>query len=108
MFQIKGNIITIDAMGTQKEIAQMIIEREADYVLAIKGNERLLYEDIEFHLDSEIKDKGKTAIHHFSGVHISHAVRAKQKRSVSFIFTFLLKALDVRQTHPATPAGCIF
>lgn len=62
LFQIKGNIITIDAMGTQKEIAQTIIEREADYVLAVKGNQKRLYEDIEFHLDSEIKDKGKAAM----------------------------------------------
>lgn len=62
LFQIKGNIITIDAMGTQKEIAQTIIEREADYVLAVKGNQKHMYEDLVFHLDSEIKDKGKAAM----------------------------------------------
>ena len=36
MLLIKGNIITIDAMGTQTEIAKKIIEKEADYNLAIK------------------------------------------------------------------------
>lgn len=36
--EIKGQIITIDAMGTQTEIAAKIKERRADYVLALKGN----------------------------------------------------------------------
>jgi len=62
LFQIKGNIITIDSMGTQKEIAKTIIDGEADYVLAVKGNQKSMQEDIAFHLDSEIKDKGKTAM----------------------------------------------
>lgn len=58
-FRIKGAIITIDAMGTQKEIAAKIIEREADYVLAVKGNQARLQEDIAYHLESELKDKGQ-------------------------------------------------
>ena len=62
LFQIKGNIITIDAMGTQKEIAQTIIDREADYVLAVKGNQNCMYEDLVFHLDSEIKEKGRAGM----------------------------------------------
>ncbi len=37
---IKGAIITIDAMGTQKAIAAQIIEGKADYVLALKGTRR--------------------------------------------------------------------
>ena len=32
-------VITIDAMGTQTDIAEKIIEKEADYVLALKGNQ---------------------------------------------------------------------
>src|SRR5204863_1759202 len=39
LVDITGAIITIDAMGTQKEIAQQIIQRQADYVLALKGNQ---------------------------------------------------------------------
>lgn len=62
LFQIKGNIITIDAMGTQKEIAQTIIDREADYVLAVKGNQNHMHEDLVFHLDCEIKEKGTAAM----------------------------------------------
>lgn len=45
MLLIKGNIITIDAMGTQTEIAKKIIEKEADYNLAIKENQKQLSEE---------------------------------------------------------------
>jgi len=42
---LKGAIITIDAMGCQREIAKKIIEKGADYILALKGNQRDLYDD---------------------------------------------------------------
>jgi hypothetical protein len=38
LLDLTGSIITIDAMGTQTEIAQKIIEKKADYVLALKAN----------------------------------------------------------------------
>lgn len=44
---IEGNIITIDAMGTQTEIAKKIIEKEADYILAVKENQKQLSEEIK-------------------------------------------------------------
>jgi len=43
---IKGAIITIDAMGCQKKIAKKIIKKEADYVLAIKGNQPNLFKEV--------------------------------------------------------------
>ncbi|MFN7093971.1 MAG: ISAs1 family transposase [Burkholderiales bacterium] len=43
---LKGSIVTIDAMGCQKDIALAIVEQDADYVLAVKGNHRELYESI--------------------------------------------------------------
>ena len=46
--EIKGAVVTIDAMGCQKAIAKKIIQKEADYVLAVKGNQG--------HLSSAIKD----------------------------------------------------
>jgi predicted transposase YbfD/YdcC len=39
LLDIKGSTITIDAMGCQKEIAQKIVDKEADYVLGLKGNQ---------------------------------------------------------------------
>lgn len=45
MLVIEGAIVTLDAMGTQKEIASKIIAKKADYVLALKGNQGTLEED---------------------------------------------------------------
>ena len=46
LVDIRGAIITIDAMGTQKAIAAQIIKREADYVLALKGNQEKLHQAV--------------------------------------------------------------
>lgn len=48
MMAIEGAIVTIDAMGCQREIAQQILDQKADYVLALKGNQATLREDVEF------------------------------------------------------------
>jgi predicted transposase YbfD/YdcC len=47
MLDIKGAIVTIDAMGTQKDIAGRIVKAGADYILAVKGNQETLLEDVE-------------------------------------------------------------
>ena len=47
LLDIKGSIITIDAMGTQTAIAKKIKEKEADYILAVKGNQKTLLEEVE-------------------------------------------------------------
>jgi predicted transposase YbfD/YdcC len=46
MLEIAGAIVTIDAMGCQKEIARTIRERKAHYVLALKANHEHLYEQV--------------------------------------------------------------
>src|SRR5687767_6639708 len=43
VLELSGAIVTIDAMGCQKEIAKKIREKDADYVLAVKGNQEHLY-----------------------------------------------------------------
>jgi len=47
MLAIEGAIVTIDAMGCQREIAAQILNKKADYVLALKGNQGTLREDVE-------------------------------------------------------------
>jgi len=47
MLVIEGAIISIDAMGCQRHIAEQIVEKKADYVLALKGNQGTLREDVE-------------------------------------------------------------
>jgi len=46
MLEIEGCLVTIDAMGCQKEIAAEIVRAEADYVLALKGNQARLHEAV--------------------------------------------------------------
>src|SRR5262249_38655507 len=47
MLEIEGAIVTIDAMGCQRDIAEKILEKKADYVLALKGNQGALRDDVE-------------------------------------------------------------
>ena len=54
LVDIKGTIITIDAMGTQKAIAEQIIDSGADYVLALKGNQEALHQAVIDHIDEQI------------------------------------------------------
>ena len=46
VLKLKGCIVTLDAMGCQKEIAANIIEQRADYVLALKGNHATVHEEV--------------------------------------------------------------
>ena len=66
---IKGGIVTVDAMGCQKTIAKQIIDKEADYIFGLKGNHATLYHQVEkafqtdatmfFNMDiAETYDKG--------------------------------------------------
>ncbi len=55
LLEIDGTIVTIDAIGTQKSIAGQIIAKKADYLLALKGNQKALHDDvIEFFSDPEL------------------------------------------------------
>jgi predicted transposase YbfD/YdcC len=54
LVDIHGAIITIDAMGTQKAIAEQIIDRGADYVLALKGNQETLHQAVIDYIDEQI------------------------------------------------------
>lgn len=49
LIQIQGKVVTIDAMGCQKEIAREIKKRRGDYVLALKGNQGRMHEDLKEH-----------------------------------------------------------
>ena len=80
---IEGNIITIDAMGTQTNIADKIIENGADYILAVKENQKQLSE--------EIKDEFKFAknIETHTDIDIGHGRIETRKCSVISEFKFV-------------------
>lgn len=48
---VRGAIVTIDAMGCQKAIAGKIIDKGGDYLLALKGNQSSLHEDVRLHFE---------------------------------------------------------
>jgi len=53
---VKGCIVTIDAIGCQKDITKEIVKKEADYVLSLKENHPLLYEEVVQYFDSSRKE----------------------------------------------------
>ncbi len=55
--RIKGQAVTIDAMGTQTAIAEKIRAKHGDYVLALKENQKNLYEDVKLFLNEESEKK---------------------------------------------------
>ncbi len=67
ILDIAGQIVTIDAMGTQKEIAEKIIDKKGDYVLSLKGNHPLLFDEVakffEPYNDEKYRDEHQIISH---------------------------------------------
>ena len=59
MLELKGCIVTIDAMGCQKDIAKQITGEEADYVFGLKRNQTGLHEDVKLYFE-QIEVSSKT------------------------------------------------
>jgi predicted transposase YbfD/YdcC len=57
VLELSGCIVTIDAMGCQKKIAKEIIEADADYVLALKGNQETVHEEVRSFLDAALLEQ---------------------------------------------------
>lgn len=55
--ELGGCIVTLDAMGCQKKIAREIIEADADYVLALKGNQATVHEEVKTFLDAALTER---------------------------------------------------
>ena len=80
---VEGNIITIDAMGTQTDIAEKIIDAGADYILAVKENQNQLLEEIkdEFRFSKNIEVD--------TNIDIGHGRTETRKCSVVSGFLFI-------------------
>ena len=57
VLELSGCIVTIDAMGCQKKIAKEIIEADADYVLALKGNQETVHQEMKSFLDATLLEQ---------------------------------------------------
>ena len=62
MLDIKGHTVTIDAMGCQRNIAEKIQDKGADYVLALKGNQGTLNEDVRLFFQTNAAHAGSSTI----------------------------------------------
>ena len=73
LLDLNGHIVTIDAIGTQKAIAKKIVEKGGDYVLALKGNQGTLNEDVRLFLETELKKNSSKIIEdHFEETDKGH------------------------------------
>ena len=59
VLELKGCIVTIDAMGCQKEIVKQIVAKDADYVITLKKNQGYLYDRVENLFNTSSKDRFK-------------------------------------------------
>lgn len=57
VLELSGCIVTVDAMGCQKKIAREIIESDADYVLALKGNQETVHEEVKAFLEDALTQR---------------------------------------------------
>jgi predicted transposase YbfD/YdcC len=57
VLELAGCIVTVDAMGCQKKIAREIHEADADYVLALKGNQETVHEEVKTYLDAALLER---------------------------------------------------
>ena len=57
MLDIQDSIVTIDAMGCQKKIASLLINKNADYVLGLKGNQGNIYKEVKAFFKKAKKQK---------------------------------------------------
>ncbi len=61
LLDIKGDVVTADAMNCQKEIAAKIMEKGADYILALKGNQPTMEEEVKAYFDDMSKNREEAA-----------------------------------------------
>lgn len=66
LLDVNGSIVTIDAMGTQKSIAEKIIKKKADYVLSVKQNQPTMYADIDTFVQEEAKNDFQEYAHEYT------------------------------------------
>lgn len=76
VLELSGCIVTVDAMGCQKKIAREIIEADADYVLALKGNQERVHQEVKSFLDATLEEKKASRP---KGAVVSRAARQLQE-----------------------------
>jgi predicted transposase YbfD/YdcC len=83
LLDVSGCIVTIDAIGCQREIARQIVAQGGDYVLAVKANQPALFEDIQLFLD-DAHEQGFRGIKH-QAYQTFDAEHGRQERRAYFV-----------------------
>jgi predicted transposase YbfD/YdcC len=83
MLSLEGAIVTIDAMGCQREIAKQIVDKGGDYIFALKGNQGSLREDVElFAAEQKANGFKDTTVSHHETVDAGHGRIETRKYTV--------------------------
>lgn len=73
LLDLRGTVVSIDAMGCQKEIARKIVEKGGDYLFSLKGNQSTMHDEVAWWLDQAIDGQGREAtLGHDRQVHKGH------------------------------------
>lgn len=83
LLELKGCIVSIDAMGCQTKIAEQIRNKEADYILALKGNQTQLHKDVSLFLSSDVDNKQKYITDSYESIDKAHGRIETRKCYVS-------------------------
>ena len=80
LIDVKEAVVTIDAIGCQKRIAEIITEKQGDYVLAVKENQPTLHAQVKHHLDELVLEGFAGVEHGFVETHDDNHGRIETRR----------------------------
>lgn len=80
LLEVEGCLISLDAMGTQTTIANKIIEKKGDYLLAVKGNQKLLHQELINYFDNVLETKKDEDNENFSSTENNGHGRLEHRR----------------------------
>lgn len=97
LLDLRGALVTIDAMGCQKEIAKEIVARGGDYVLAVKSNQKRLLEDVKATLDQALNGElPEDVVRQHTVTEVGHGREEKR----SYIVVHQVEGIRDRQLWP--------
>lgn len=100
LLELKGSIITIDAIGTRETIINKIIEKKAHYVLKVKDNQRELKKQIKNHFDSYNNLYGNKEIIHQKSIEKNHG-RIEERE---YFFTYNVSSIKDKKKWESVKA----
>jgi len=73
MIDVKGRIITTDAMGCQRDVAKRVIDKKGDYVFCLKGNQESLHDEVRYFFEEcEAANYEDVEHHYFESIEKDH------------------------------------